>query len=163
MSERQQGQNQELGHLIETKEDGVLKTFFSEDQMTYFPLSEEEKELMSAIENKDEKMVAVLLNKGVDVNVQDEEGQTPLMKAVQSENSEMIKHLLLKGARLDLKNKEGETALTIAFQSSNKGIFDLLIDYDLMKKGLANRDVLAIKIETQHLVKKESYGRDYTF
>ena len=108
-------------------------------------------------------MASLLLQAGSDVNFQNKQGQTALMRAVQFEKIEMIKYLILKGARLDLKDNNGQTALNMAIESSNKGIFDLLIDIDLIKKGLATAPIEGLKISSQKVEEKDSYGRDYTF
>lgn len=125
--------------------------------------SSEDTLLMRASKNGDEKMASLLLQAGSDVNFQNKQGQTALMRAVQFEKIEMIKYLILKGARLDLKDNNGQTALNMAIESSNKGIFDLLIDIDLIKKGLATAPIEGLKISSQKVEEKDSYGRDYTF
>ena len=118
--------------------------------------------LMRAAQNGDEKMAGLLLLKGAQVNFQNKQGKTALMSAVQFEQIEMIKYLVAKGARLDLKDMNGQSALNLAFQSSNKGVFDLLIDVDLIQKGFLNSAPNALAIARKNIQQTKADGREYT-
>ncbi|MBO7244304.1 MAG: ankyrin repeat domain-containing protein [Alphaproteobacteria bacterium] len=163
MKENQALKNNSLVQIAESGDVTSAQKLLEEGHQVDLPTLSGDTALMRAAQNGDEQMADLLIKFGADVNFQNKEGKTALMSAVQFEKIEMIKYLVLQGARLDLKNKDGQSALNMALQSSNKGIFDLLIDIDLIKKGLLNMELKAVKIGEQGVQKKDCFGRDYTF
>lgn len=61
-----------------------------------------------AARNGNTDMVSFLVNKELDLNIQNEEGNTPLHEAAFKNDKIMILHLLMKGANAELRNKKGQ-------------------------------------------------------
>ena len=74
-------------------------------------------------------VMELLINKGVDLNVQDDKGYTPLMNTVFFNEVKAMKLLLEKKANPDLVNNTGRTALHMAIlNSDDHDIINLLIN-----------------------------------
>lgn len=63
---------------------------------------------------QDVKIAKLLLEKGVNVDLQDVDGRTPLMNT--KDNIEIVKLLLKYGANVDIKDKDGRTAYINIFE-----------------------------------------------
>jgi len=72
--------------------------------------------------------VLKLVEKGVNINIEDEKGKTPLMYAAQyNHNAIMIKYLLKYGAEIDSRDNEGITALMYAARYNKKNVISALL------------------------------------
>lgn len=66
--------------------------------------------LHTAVAQRNISLVRELLQRGVDVNVQDHKGMTPLHYAAQNQDTEMSELLLAHGALDDIEDQSGHTA-----------------------------------------------------
>lgn len=82
-----------------------------------FDTAEDKKvSLLHEAVSKNQKMLAqLLIQKGVNVNVQDDAGNTPLHLACKKLDSEMIHWLLERGANPSIKNKKRKTPSDLIF------------------------------------------------
>ncbi|MCJ1462733.1 hypothetical protein MMC07_001336 [Pseudocyphellaria aurata] len=123
--------------------------------------------LRKAVQNGDETKVRELLEKGVDINMQDDYGMTPLHDAVLS-NSEGIARLLLrKGAEIHTKDGDQRTALHLAVEKSYESMAQLLLDNGAqinskdwdesteLHSAVRNRDERVAKLLLEHGAKTE--------
>ena len=70
--------------------------------------------------------VEFLLNKNVEINIQDKKGNTPLHMAVMCGITKIVRILLQKGALTNIKNKEGETPIELALRKKRLEIYNIL-------------------------------------
>ena len=95
--------------------------------------------LMIAAFNGNIELVRFLLDKGLDINLQDIYGQTALMFAIDnSDNIKMVRFLVENGANINLKDNNDKTAIIIAIENKYKEISDYL-----KESGLTTYEVLA--------------------
>ncbi|KAK4488169.1 hypothetical protein RD792_003911 [Penstemon davidsonii] len=76
----------------------------------------------------------------IDVNSSAEDGQTALHIAVRMGHVEMARLLLEKGAHVNKPDERGWTPIALAEKYANKGIYDLILNYDNVKKIDATTD-----------------------
>lgn len=62
-------------------------------------------------------LVKEVVNKGVDINLQDQNGETALHKAARKLHGEVVEYLVAQGADITIKNKNGESAYDLAFKN----------------------------------------------
>lgn len=84
--------------------------------------------LFTAVNNWDVESVQQLLDKGVDVDIQDCEGNTALFYAANTGNIRMMKLLLDRGANTNHKNANFETALLTSVHHGHQIITELLLN-----------------------------------
>lgn len=77
-------------------------------------------DLRAAIYNKRTEQVVRLLDRGVDVNMQNDEGWTPLMIAAEQDDGPMVQYLLSRGADPAIRNRSGRRALDVTSSSQIK-------------------------------------------
>ena len=82
--------------------------------------------LLAAVDNNCIDVVKLLIDKNVDVNVQDKNGSTALHYAAISGNVDIVRLLLDAKAKTDIKDKSGYTAFSDAECFENYEISDLL-------------------------------------
>jgi len=68
-----------------------------------------------------------LIEKGLDINVEDEQKSTPLIKAVKNANTKLLTSLLELGADVNVSDNRGFSPLMYAVETKNKAIFDQLM------------------------------------
>ena len=73
-------------------------------------------------------IVKILLDKGLDVNIQDSYGATPLQVAARNGHEPVVRLLLENEADISTENKKGETALYWAARNGHKTIVGLLLE-----------------------------------
>ena len=84
--------------------------------------------LLKACENGDIEKVKNLIDKGLDIDLQNSGGNTALLLASYHGYIEIVKLLVSKGAKLNLKNDRGYTALECAYLRKHKEIEQLLLN-----------------------------------
>lgn len=77
-------------------------------------LTTDEQELLYAAISGDINKIKALLEKKVNLNVQDKDGSTALMLAALTGNIDMVKLLLYSGANANIKDNDGSTASSLA-------------------------------------------------
>jgi len=77
-----------------------------------------------------------MVEKGVDVNIQNRDGNTALMALLQKDSnqvqSETVEFLIESGTDLNLVNKNKQNALFLVVQKNNKKEFDLIIEKNII-------------------------------
>ena len=91
-----------------------------------------------ASRNRDLKTVTNLLERGVDINVQDDFGLTGLMWACHHGDINMVEFLIQQGANVNLKERYGDTSLILACRKGNLDIVKLLIKEGADVNSLSN-------------------------
>jgi len=82
-----------------------------------------------AVINGDIELVEMLLNRGVNINVENWCGNTPLHNAVKSKKIEHIEFLLKNGAYVNARNSDTVTPLHLAVEKGSKEIVKLLLKH----------------------------------
>ena len=72
------------------------------------------KELFSSIKTNNLKLLKELLEKGININIQNKKKKTPLMKSIEKENYDAMIILLNYNCDINLTEKNGNSALHIA-------------------------------------------------
>lgn len=103
-----------------------------------FGLSKKEK-FFDAVMKKDKTQLNSLLEKGVNIDIQNRDGETALMIACQDGDFEFVKFLIDKGSNLNLKSNSENFALLIAARNKQVGIVKILIEPILHDLALKNK------------------------
>jgi ankyrin repeat protein len=85
--------------------------------------------LLTAADNGDLKLVKLLLDKGIDIDIQDRFGFTALMLGCKEQNTKTVKYLLDRGADPSKKTTLGQDAFWYAFEKRNYEILEILINH----------------------------------
>ncbi len=92
------------------------------------------------------ELLAYLLDKGVDINIQNRDGNTALICSVYGDSLAPMQVLLQRKAKLNLQNNRGQTALIQACQTMNLAKANLLINAgcDISKQDKTGQNALHI-------------------
>jgi ankyrin repeat protein/L-ascorbate metabolism protein UlaG (beta-lactamase superfamily) len=98
----------------------------------------------AAIRNAE--LIAYLLDKGVDINIQNRDGDTALIYSVYGDSLAPMQVLLQRKAKLNIQNNRGQTALILACQNMNLVKVNLLINTgcDISKQDKTGQNALHI-------------------
>jgi uncharacterized protein len=108
--------------------------------------------LLDAARDGDMALAEKLIDKGVNINVQDAKGWTPLMFAVSSADTKLIKLLLAKGADANVATNKGWTPLMKACVHNHVDTMELLMHRgaDLNAKNAEGKTALILAIDKGH-------------
>jgi hypothetical protein len=84
---------------------------------------------MCAAGSDHEEIVNMLLDRYLNIDVQDHSGQTALMCAARSNHREIVKHLLERNANVNAQDISGWTALMYAVRGGYKEVVKLLLNH----------------------------------
>jgi len=81
-----------------------------------------------AYRNNDLEVFHYLMDKGLDVNLQDKEGSTPLINAARANRLDVVQVLAKNSENIDTQDAKGRTALAMAVSSNQPEVVQLLLD-----------------------------------
>lgn len=103
-------------------------------------------ELLKAAQKGDTDTIETLLDRGVDVNVEDKLGNTPLFYAAKIGDTPTLDLLLEHRAHIDNQNKAGATPLMIAAKYGHEHIITNLLEKGANPSITNNRGTTAARI-----------------
>ncbi|MEM9884802.1 MAG: ankyrin repeat domain-containing protein [Bacteroidota bacterium] len=125
--------------------------------------------LHSAAEEGQIEALKMLLNKGVEVHLQDHHGRTALMYAAEEGNLEIVKILVEKGIDINETDEEERTALSYGVEEGNRSLVRYLLEKgaDMMLKDQDGKRAIDYAIEEEYeemvnilLEHKDDYDED---
>ena len=104
----------------------IILSFFLFKSLSVYPLNQDEETLLDASIFGDDDIVEKILEKNIDVNIQDDVGNTALILASMEGHTKVVALLLQSDADKSIVNKHGKNALFYARQRNHRNVIKLL-------------------------------------
>jgi ankyrin repeat protein len=143
--------SQEHLNFIQKITQGTLKSGDINDNLPKFLL---EYALLNSTRKEQTNLAKELINKNININIQDNQKLSPLMKACLNGNIELIEFMLKKGANAYLKDINGDSVLSWAVKHNKNIIKCLLNNTDVY----ANAENIDLNIKNTLLLNAAAEG-----
>ena len=104
----------------------IIISVFVFQNVSVYPLNQDEETLLDASIFGDDDIVEKILEKNIDINIQDDAGNTALILAAMEGHTKVVALLLQSDADKSIVNKHGKNALFYARQKNHRNIIRLL-------------------------------------
>ena len=104
----------------------IIISLFAFQGSFVFALNQDEETLLDASIFGDDDIVEKILEKNIDVNIQDDVGNTALILAAMEGHTKVVVLLLQSDADKSIVNKHGNNALFYARQRNHRNVIKLL-------------------------------------
>ena len=104
----------------------IILSLFVFQNASVFALNQDEETLLDASIFGDDDIVEKILEKNIDVNIQDDVGNTALILAAMEGHTKVVALLLQSDADKSIVNKHGYDALFYARQGNHRNVIRLL-------------------------------------
>ena len=104
----------------------IILSLFAFQSLSVYPLNYDEETFLDASIFGDDDIVEKILEKNIDINIQDDVGNTALILASMEGHTKIVALLLQSDADKSIVNKHGNNALFYAKQRNHRNIIKLL-------------------------------------